>query len=143
MPDLTTTAVFVLEIDSVEIGSFRKVSGIESETEIIEFKEVNKEGRTIIRKQPGNLKWSDITLERRIDSTQKLWEWRKEVIDGDIDKARRNGSIVAKNSRMEEVGRWNFTNGWPSKWSGADFDAGANDVACEKVTVCHEGLVRA
>ncbi|PPK68591.1 phage tail protein [Actinokineospora auranticolor] len=142
MPDLTTTAVFVLEIDSVEVGSFRKVSGIESETEVIEFKEVNKEGRTIIRKQPGNMKWADITLERRIDSTNMLWEWRKQVIDGDIDKARRHGSIVAKNSKMEEVARWDFTNGWPSKLSGADFDAGANDVATEKVVITHEGLVR-
>ena len=60
---------------------------------------------------------------RRIDETTSLWEWRKQVIDGDIDAARRNGSIVAKNSKMEEVARWNFEAGWPSKWTGADFDA--------------------
>jgi phage tail-like protein len=143
MPDLSTTAVFVLEIDSVEMGSFRKVSGIESETETIEYKEVTKDGRMIIRKQPGAMKWSDITLERRIDETTSLWEWRKQVIDGDIDAARRNGSIVAKNSKMEEVARWNFEAGWPSKWTGADFDAGSNEVATEKVVITHEGLVRA
>jgi phage tail-like protein len=141
--DLTTTSIFVLEIDSVEMGSFRKVSGIESESEIVEFKEVNKQGKTIIRKTPGNMKWSDITLERRIDSSQALWEWRQQVIEGEITQARRNGSIVAKNAKMEEVARWNFTAGWPSKWSGADFDAGANDIATEKVIITHEGLVRA
>ena len=142
MPDLSTTSVFVLEIDSVEMGSFRKVAGIESETETIEYKEVTKDGRMIIRKQPGAMKWSDITLERRIDSSQDLWGWRKQVIDGDIDKARRNGSIVAKDSKMQEVARWNFTAGWPSKWTGADFDAGANDVATEKVVITHEGIER-
>lgn len=141
--DLTTTAIFVLEIDSVEMGSFRKVSGIESESEVVEFKEVNKQGKTIIRKTPGNMKWSDITLERRIDSSQALWEWRRQVIEGEITEARRNGSIVAKNAKMEEVARWNFTAGWPSKWTGADFDAGANDIATEKVIITHEGLVRA
>jgi phage tail-like protein len=143
MPDLSTTAIFVLEIDSVEMGSFRKVSGIESETETIEYKEVTKDGRMIIRKQPGAMKWSDITLERRIDSSHDLWTWRKQVIDGDIDKARRHGSIVAKDSKMTEVARWNFTSGWPSKWTGADFDAGANDVATEKVVITHEGIERA
>jgi phage tail-like protein len=142
MPDLSTTSVFVLEIDSVELGSFRKVSGIESETETIEYKEVTKDGRMIIRKQPGAMKWSDITLERRIDSSVMLWHWRKQVIDGDIDGARRGGSIVAKDSKMKEVARWKFTAGWPSKWSGAEFDAGANEVATEKIVITHEGLER-
>ena len=143
MPDLTPSFIFVLEIDSVEMGSFRKCSGIESETETIEYKEATKDGRMIIRKVPGAMKWSDITLERRIDETTSLWEWRKQVIEGDIDGARRNGSIVAKNSKQEEVARWNFEAGWPSKWTGAEFDAGANDVATEKVIITHEGLVRA
>ena len=143
MPDLTPSFIFVLEIDSVERGSYRKCSGIESETETIEYKEATKDGRMIIRKVPGAMKWSDITLERRIDDSKYLWEWRKQVIDGDIDGARRHGSIVAKNSKMEEVGRWNFENGWPSKWTGADFDAGANEVATEKIVIPHEGLSRA
>ncbi len=143
MPDLTPSFIFVLEIDSVEMGSFRKCSGIESETETIEYKEATKEGRMIIRKVPGAMKWSDITLERRIDGSRSLWEWRKQVIEGDIDTARRDGSVVAKNSKFEEVARWNFTAGWPSKWTGADFDAGSNDIATEKVVITHEGLVRA
>ena len=143
MPDLTPTFIFVLEIDSVEMGSFRKCAGIESETETIEYKEATKEGRMIIRKVPGAMKWSDITLERRIDATTSLWEWRKQVIEGDIDAARRNGAIVAKNSKQEEVARWEFTAGWPSKWTGAEFDAGSNDIATEKVVITHEGLVRA
>jgi phage tail-like protein len=143
MPDLINTSCFVLEIDGCELGSFKKVSGIESETETIEFKEATKDGHMIIRKQPGAMKWSDITLERRIDASRQLWEWRKQVIDGDVDQARRHGSIVAKDSKMKEVARWNFENGWPSKWSGADFDASANDVATETVVITHEGLVRA
>jgi phage tail-like protein len=143
MPDLTGNFSFVLEIDSIEMGSFRKCSGIESETETIEYKEATKDGHMIIRKMPGAMKWSDITLERRIDTSLALWEWRKQVIDGDIDSARRNGSIVAKNSKKEVVARWDFEAGWPSKWTGADFDAGSNDVATEKVVITHEGLVRA
>jgi phage tail-like protein len=143
MPDLTPSFIFVLEVDSVEMGSFRKCSGIESETETIEYKEATKDGKMIIRKVPGAMKWADITMERRIDDSKALWEWRKQVIEGDIDSARRHGSIVAKNSKMEEVARWNFENGWPSKWTGADFDAGSNEVATEKVVITHEGLIRA
>src|SRR5256885_7345207 len=106
MPDLTPSFIFVLEVDSVELGSFRKVSGIESETETIEYKEATKDGKMIIRKVPGAMKWSDITLERRIDNSQDLWNWRKKVIDGNIDDARRHGSIYAKDSQMNVVAQW-------------------------------------
>jgi phage tail-like protein len=143
MPDVMTTFSFVLEIGGVEMGSFKKCSGVESETETIEYKEATKDGKMIVRKVPGSMKWSDINLERHIDSSRSLWEWRKQVEDGDIDSARRDGSIVIKDSKATEVARWNFERGWPSKWTGAELDASSNDVATEKVTITHEGLSRA
>jgi phage tail-like protein len=143
MPDLMTTFSFALELDGVEVASFRKCSGVESETETIEYKEATKDGKMIIRKVPGAMKWSDITLERRIDASTSLWEWRKSVEEGDIDDARRNGSVVIKDSEHNEVARWNFERGWPSKWTGAELDAGANEIATEKVVITHEGLIRA
>jgi phage tail-like protein len=142
MPDLITTFKFALQIDNVNMGYFKKCSGIESETEIIEHKEATEKGRMIIRKVPGAMKWGDITLDRRIDTSRELWEWRKEVIEGDVDKARRHGSIVAYDSKDNEVARWDFDFGWPSKWKGADFDASTNEVATESITITHEGLVR-
>jgi phage tail-like protein len=143
MPDLMTTFSFILEIDNVEMASFRKCSGVESETETIEYKEATKDGKMIIRKVPGAMKWSDITLERRIDNSKALWEWRKQVEEGAVDDARRNGSIVIKDSTQAEVARWNFQAGWPSKWTGAELDAGSNEIATEKLVITHEGLQRA
>src|SRR3954453_12641238 len=107
MPDLMTTFAFALELDGVEVASFRKCSGVESETETIEYKEATKDGKMIIRKVPGAMKWSDITLERRIDASKALREGRKQVEDGDVDSARRDGSIVIKDSLKKEVARWN------------------------------------
>jgi phage tail-like protein len=142
MPDLMTTFAFVLEIDGVEMASFRKCSGVEAETETIEYKEATKDGKMIIRKVPGAMKWSDITLERRVDESKALWDWRKQVEEGDVDSARRSGSIVIKDSQKKEVARWDFDQGWPSKWTGAELDAGGNEVATEKIVITHEGLRR-
>ncbi|MDQ3986712.1 MAG: phage tail protein [Actinomycetota bacterium] len=142
MPDLLTTFSFHVELDSIDIGAFKECSGVDSETEIIEHKEATKDGKMVIRKLPGAMKWADITLKKAIDSKKDLWEWRKEVEDGDIDTARRNGSIVLYDSTHAEVGRWNFFEGWPSKWKGADLNAGENSVAVEEITITHEGLVR-
>lgn len=143
MPDLMTTFSFHVELDGVDIGAFKEASGVESETEIIEYKEATDKGKMIIRKVPGAMKWSDITLKKRIDSSIDLWAWRQEVEQGDIDKARRTGSIVLYDSKQTEVARWNFDQGWPSKWKGADLNAGEDQIAVEEITITHEGLERA
>ena len=141
MDTLLATSTFHVEIDQVTIASFKKVSGIESESEIIEYKEV-ADGKVITRKMPGQVTYSDIELAKCIDADTYLWEWRRMVEEGDIQGARRNGSIVALDSMMDEVARWNFFNGWISKWSGAEFDAEANEVALETVTIAHEKVER-
>ncbi len=143
MPDLLTTFSFHVELDGVDIGAFKEASGIESKTEIVEYKEATKSGKMIIRKQPGAMSWSDITLKRRIDNSTELWDWRRDVENGNIDAARRNGSIVLYDSTNSEVARWNFESGWPSRWKGADLDAGADGIAVEEISITHEGLTRA
>lgn len=143
MPDAFTTFSFHVELDGVDIGAFKEASGIESETEIIEYKEATEKGKMIIRKVPGAMKWSDITLKKRIDASTELWDWRRQVEEGDIDGARRTGSIVLYDSRHDEVARWNFEQAWPSKWKGADLDAGEDQVAVEEITITHERLERA
>jgi phage tail-like protein len=142
MPDLMTTFSFVLEVGGVELASFKKCSGFEAESEVIEYKEATADGKMIIRKAPGSLKWNDLTLERRADNSKALWEWHKQVEDGDIDGARRDGSIVIKDSQKKEVARWNFERGWPCKWSGPELDASGNEIATEKIVITHEGLHR-
>jgi phage tail-like protein len=141
--ELLTTFSFHVELDGIDVGSFKEATGVESETEVIEFKETGKHGKIVIRKHPGAMKWSDITLKKAVDKKKDLWEWRAKVEKGDIDKARKNGSIVLYDSKSKEIARWNFFSGWPSKWKGADLNAGENSVALEEITITHEGLERA
>src|SRR4051794_18467383 len=98
MPDLLTTFSFHVELDGIDIGAFKEASGVDSETEIVEYKETTKEGKMLIRNPRGAMKGSDIPLKKRIDQKKALGDWRKEVEQGDIDAARRNGSIVLYDS---------------------------------------------
>ena len=41
-----------------------------------------------------------------------------------------------------EIGRWTFTNAWPSKWSASDLDVGSDDLMTEEVTLAVELLER-
>jgi len=134
---------FALEIDGITEATFREASGFGSETQVIEFIEQGAKGVPIIRKVPGNLKWQNITLKRGLTSNTELWAWRQKVIDGKIDEARTNGSIVAYDTLGTEITRFNFTSGWPCKWTSAGLNAQDNSVTIEEIEIAHEGLVRA
>ncbi len=135
---------FGLEIEGKLSGFFAAVSGIGSESEVIEQKISNPEtGETLIRKLPGRLSWTEVSLRRGVTSNIDVWEWRQQVVDGKIEDARTNCSIVAYNQGNEEIARWNFDNAWPSKVTGPEMDAGGTDYMIEEITIVHEGVTRA
>jgi phage tail-like protein len=132
---------FHVEIDGITQAQFRECSGLGSESQVVEYKESVK-GVTIIRKQPGAIKWQDISLKRGVSDVMELWQWRKQVEQGKVDESRKNGSIVLYDQADKEVARWNFKDGWPSKLSGPQVKADGNDVAIEELTITHEGMER-
>lgn len=130
---------FRVEIDGIARAAFSEVSGLESETAVIEYR-VGGEPNTV-RKLPGLTKYANIVLRRGITQDAELWNWRKTVIDGNVE--RRNGSITLLDDDRTEVARWNFYNGWICKWEGPALNAKANEVAIETIEIAHEGLERA
>jgi len=133
---------FALELQGAVAGYFTECSGIGSEHEVIEHKIVDEKGRELIQKIPGRLKWQDITLKRGITDSMDMWDWRELVVQGKVDDARKNGSIVMFNQSLEEVARWNFENAWPSKVTGPSMKADSNEFGIEELVITHEGLYR-
>ena len=140
--DPLTSFRFHVEIGGVVSGSFRECSGMGSETELIEVKEASANGKLIYMKVPGALKWENITLKRGITNSMQIWNWRKMVEEGSVDRARMNGSITMYDQMNMEVARWNFHNGWPRKVSGPTFNAQNNEIGIEELEIVHEGIYR-
>ena len=137
--DPFTSYNFLLEIEGITIAGFSEVTGLNSEQNVVEYREGN-EGITP-RKLPGLTKFGNITLKRGISPDLQIYNWRKTVTDGDI--VRKNVSIVLHNEKHDEAVRWNLINAWPSKYTGPDMKANANEVAIETIELAHEGLERA
>jgi phage tail-like protein len=134
---------FGLEIEGKLSGFFTSVGGVGSESEVVEHKVVNPDtGETIIQKIPGRLTWTDISLKRGVTSNIDVWQWRQQVVEGKVDDARTNCSVIAYNQANEEIARWNLENAWPSKVTGPDMDAGSTDYMVEEMTIVHEGMTR-
>ena len=131
---------FLVELEGIAQASFTECSGLGSTTEVIE----NREGgdNVTVRKLPGKTTYSDITLKWGATSSTELWEWRLQIVQGNV--VRKNGSVVAYDLRgKEEVARWNFVRAWPTKWEGSAFNSKGSEILIETLVLAHEGLDRA
>jgi phage tail-like protein len=127
---------FLLEIDGVAMAGFTAVSGLTTETSVIEYREGSD--RTPPRKLPGLTKYSNIVLKRGWTKDRALWDWRKTVVDGAVRRA--NGSIILLGDSRQPVARWNFREAWPCKWEGPALNAKSSEVAIETLELAHEGF---
>jgi phage tail-like protein len=133
---------YAIEIQGTVSGYFTECGGLGSEHEVIEHKVVDEKGREVIQKIPGRMKWQDITLKRGITDNMDIWEWRKQVEDGDMETARHNGSIVMFDQSFQEVARWDFERAWPLKVTGPQLQSDSNAFGVEEMVITHEGLTR-
>jgi len=127
---------FLLEIENTAVAGFSEVSGINTETDIVEYREGSDVNT--VRKLPGLRKVGNITLKRGFTINIDLWNWRKTVIDGFTE--RRAGAIIMLNEAREPVIRWEFFNAWPNKYEGPALNATANEVAIESLEIALEDL---
>ncbi len=133
---------FMLQLEGAVAGYFAECSGIGSEHEVVEQKVVDKQGHEMVRKIPGRLKFTDVTLKRGITSDLKIWEWRDLAVQGKVKDARKNCTITMLSREYKPVAVWHFTNAWPSKVTGPSLKADSNEIGVEEVTIVHEGLFR-
>jgi phage tail-like protein len=133
---------FALEVQGTVTGYFTEVSGLGSETETTEHLVVGASGQQVVKKVPGRLKWDDMTFKRGITSNLDIWTWRKQVEEGDVLGARKNGSVIMYDQTGKEVARWNFENAWPSKVSGPQPKSDDSAIGVEELVVVHEYTVR-
>jgi phage tail-like protein len=134
---------FRLELGGREKGGlFRECQGLDSETTVIEHTSNDEHGRPVVRKVPGAVKWSNITLKRGVDESSDLWSWRDMVLKEGPDKARTDGFIELVDYTGTAIARWKFVQGWPLKYTGSSLDPKSNEVAVEEIQICHEGLER-
>jgi phage tail-like protein len=128
---------FLVEIDGISVAAFCEVTGLASETAVIEYRNGSDRANTV-RKLPGLTKYANIVLKRGVTQDTQLWQWRKAIEQGTPD--RRSGAIVLLDDERNPVRRWRFSEGWITKFDGPDLNAKGNDVAIETIEIAHEGL---
>lgn len=127
---------FTVEIDGVTVAGFSEISGLNSESDVVEYRTGGEDITN--RKLPGLKKFANLVLKRGFTASDDLWQWRKRVMDGQTE--RQSGTIVLRNEARDPAIKWVFREGWPSKWEGPAFNAKTSEVAIETLEIACEGV---
>lgn len=128
---------FIIEIDGIQAAGFSECSGLTTDTDTMDYRE-GADQYLHVRKLSGLRKYTNVVLKRGYTKDDELWKWRKDIINGKVE--RKSGSITLLDEQRKEVLRWNFREGWITKWEGPGLNAKTSDVAIESLEIVHEGL---
>jgi len=127
---------FLLEIQGITKGGFSECTGLNAETNVIEYREGSDD--IFPRKLPGLSKFGNVTLKTGLTTDNSLFAWHQDVMEGNI--TRQNVSIIVLDESRKEQVRYNLVNAWPSKYTAPDLKANANEIAIEAIEIAHEGV---
>ena len=128
---------FQVTINDSEV-SFQEVSGLEMETQAIEYRHGNSPEFSTI-KMPGIVKYSNVTMKKGVfKSDNKFWDWYNQIKMNTIKRV----PVIVR--LLDESGKptmtWTLANAWPTKITGTDLKSDGNEVAVESIEIAHEGI---
>ena len=130
---------------SVDIGDFQdlpfqEVSGLDVETEVIEYRHGNSPSHSTI-KMPGLMKFGDVTLKKGVfaDDNQ-FFDWISQISLNTY--ARLTVVIRLLDETATERMTWTLSNAFPQKVTPTDMNSQSSEAGIETIVFAHEGMVQ-
>jgi phage tail-like protein len=130
------TCRFYVVIGNDKTAVFTEVSGLQMETEPMEYQEGGN--NTFTYRLPGHTKVSNLTLKHGMASSNGFFEWYKDIAQGRI--TRRHVTVTMYDVAGNALRSWDFNNAYPVKWIGPTFNASEAAMAIETLELAHEGM---
>ena len=123
-------------------SSFQEVSGLSSESDVIEYREGGE--NRYVHKLPGSTKFSNLVLKRGIISDPKIMEWIKNVFFNDFSEPIKptDITITLLNAENKPAMRWKLSNAWPVKIEVGTFNSNSNELAIESIEFAYSTITR-
>ena len=124
--------------DHDDMAAFQEINGLETESTPIEYRAGNSKPFNVI-KMPGLIKSGNVTLKKGIFAKDnKFWDWFSQINLNTIKRETVTIQLLDEGGNATMV--WTLTNAWPTKVTGTDLKAEANEVAVESLEIAHEKL---
>jgi phage tail-like protein len=120
------------------VGTFEEVSGLDTETQVIEYRDGNSPVFSVI-KMPGIVKRGNVTMKNgRFSAVKQLLALRDQVKMNTI--RRMTITIRLLDAEGENTMTWTLMNAWPTKLKNMAQSADGKAVTVESIEFAHEGL---
>lgn len=141
--DLPTANRFLFELDGVEVGVFREVSGLEVSLEPETFNEGGQNGFT--HKFPSRMSWPNIVFRRGITQSNVLFDWfSKSSGEGFAHNknklVRSSGAVTVVDHQGKRLRSWNLLDVFPVRWEGPSLSVDSTDPLQESLEITHHGF---
>ncbi len=110
------------------------------EVDVVELKENTADGKYVNKKMLGRPLAGECTLTRGLTDDRTFDDWIKKTRFGDLQGARKGGSIIVYDQMGAEVKRYKFTDAWPKSLELGTMKAGAAEVLTEKLTIVFDSI---
>jgi phage tail-like protein len=143
--DLPIANRFLLEVDGVQIGVFKSVSGLSVSIDTPEITEGGENGFT--HKVPGRMSWPNLVFRAGITDSDAFFAWVQKTAGEEFTAAgnkltRSSGAVTAIAADGSRLRAWQFRDMFPVAWKGPEFDAEATGPLEEELEVAHHGFTQ-
>ena len=129
---------FKVDIGQQKNVPFQEISGLDIESQPIEFRAGNSKEFSVI-KMPGLQKTGNVTMKKGVfTKDNSFFDWYKQIKSNSIQRVPVTIQLCDESGNPTMV--WTLTNAWPTKVSAADMNSNGNEVAIESLELAHEGL---
>jgi len=141
--DSVYAGVFIVEVDGVELGRFREISGLQIDVEVETYTEGGENG--FVHKLPGRMTWPNLVLKRGVTEQDVLMNWLQDAVgDGMTQRngktKRTTAAIVLMSTDGQRMRSWNVVDAIPVRWGGPTLATGSTDPADEELEIAHHGF---
>lgn len=127
---------FRIEIEGISELGFTRMSGLEDEIEVAEYREG---GFDTTHKLPGLETTGVVTLERGATRDLQLYEWyRDSLCRNNTQDFRKTVTIIETDCAGNEIRRHVLYEAWASKFTRPEFDATSSEVAIDTIEIQYE-----
>ena len=131
---------FSVDLGSGGTASFHEVSGMNVESQIIEYR-LGDDATFTKAKMPGLKKYNNVTLKKGMFKGDTVfWDWYSKITMNTIERT--DVKVTLLDEKGGTLMLWTLKNAWPTKITVTDLKADGNEVAVETLELAHEGLTQ-
>ena len=134
---------FLFEVDGVEIGAFKEVTGLEISVATVEYAEGGQ--NQYLHRLPGVVRWPNLVLRRGLVNSDAPFAWVGKT-SGDGFAANENrltrasGAVTVVDNLGTRLRAWELEGVFAVRWTGPRLSVDVAEALVETLEVAHNGF---